>query len=233
MSIKPTVGRIVWYRHTDGAIRAAIVVGVNGDFNLNLFVFGYSSSDMVGGMMDSVTHADPEIEPGCMPSWHWMPYQVEQAKKAEAKLEAMSSGRCSTGSLLGGAAGFSQQHARFDALSMALRTPGLSGHHEVLAAAKAYQAHIEGEAAELAKQPAPGAAHTGYSEMQPHQQRVVDEKCELAARLAKLTPFFDTPIFAGLPEEEKQRLERQEEAMRAYGDILTERIAAFAPATTA
>ncbi|WP_082439562.1 Gp49 family protein [Massilia sp. WF1] len=81
--------------------------------------------------------------------------------------------------------------------------------------------------------PAPGAAHAGYSTLQPHQQRVVDEKCELDARLAKLVPFFDTPIFAGLAEEEKQRLERQEDAMKAYSEILTERIAAFTVAASA
>lgn len=80
---------------------------------------------------------------------------------------------------------------------------------------------------------APGPLFPGYGDMQPHQQRVIDEKCELSARLSKLTPFFDTPIFAALPEEEKQRLERQEEAMKAYSDILTERIAAFTAAASA
>jgi hypothetical protein len=80
-TIEPTIGRIVWYRDTDGATRTAIVVGVNGTFNLNLYVFGYSSSDRVGGFKDSVTHADPEHEPSCVPSWHWMPYQKQQAEK--------------------------------------------------------------------------------------------------------------------------------------------------------
>lgn len=80
-TIEPTVGRIVWYRDTDGATRAAIVVGVNSKFNVNLFVFGYSSSDLIGGMKDSVTHADPAIEPRCLPSWDWMPYQKQQVEK--------------------------------------------------------------------------------------------------------------------------------------------------------
>jgi len=79
--IKPTLGRIVWYRGEDGEFRAAIIVGVNGDFNVNLYVFGYTASDAQHGLMESVTHADPEQEPLCFPSWGWMPYQVEQAKK--------------------------------------------------------------------------------------------------------------------------------------------------------
>lgn len=33
---------------------------------------------------------------------------------------------------------------RFQMLDLALRTPGLSGHHDVLKAAAAYQAHIAG-----------------------------------------------------------------------------------------
>jgi len=44
---------------------------------------------------------------------------------------------------------------RYDALNLALRTPGLISHHDVLAAAKAYQAHIEGETAAPAPTPAP------------------------------------------------------------------------------
>lgn len=35
----------------------------------------------------------------------------------------------------------------------------------------------------LAERPALGAAFPGYSDMQPHQQRVVDEKCQLDAHL--------------------------------------------------
>jgi hypothetical protein len=79
--IQPTHGRIVWYRGKDGASRAAIVVGVNGVFNLNLFVFGYNSFDSEQGYKDSVTHADPNVEPNCLPSWDWMPYQKQQAEK--------------------------------------------------------------------------------------------------------------------------------------------------------
>jgi hypothetical protein len=79
--IKPSIGRIVWYRGADGEIRAAIVTRVNSDFNVNLRVFGHSANDTDCGVIDSVTHADPEQEPGSFPSWHWMPYQKAQAAR--------------------------------------------------------------------------------------------------------------------------------------------------------
>lgn len=68
----------------------------------------------------------------------------------------------------------------------------------------------------------------GTSALQPHQQRVVDEKRDLDEKLGKLGTFFETPIFAGLDEEERQRLEHQQAAMQEYSTILDERIAAFA-----
>lgn len=83
--ITPTIGRIVWYRGADGETRAAIVTQVNGDFNVNLFVFGRTPADPEQGPQVSVTHADPEQEPGCLLSWHWMPYQLGQAKKDASK----------------------------------------------------------------------------------------------------------------------------------------------------
>lgn len=61
----------------------------------------------------------------------------------------------------------------------------------------------------------------------PHEQRVVDEKAELDERREKLTAFYSTPIFHGLPESEQSRLLRQGVAMRAYSEVLGERIAAF------
>ena len=83
------------------------------------------------------------------------------------------------------------------------------------------------------QQPAPGAAHAGYSTMQPHQQRVIDEKAELDERLAKLVAFTKTSIFAGLDSAERNRLSKQAEAMTMYSYVLFDRIAAFAPATAA
>jgi hypothetical protein len=61
----------------------------------------------------------------------------------------------------------------------------------------------------------------------PHQTRVVDEKTELDAKMDKLTAFIDTPIFAGLPEAEQERLVRQLHHMGHYTAVLCERIAAF------
>lgn len=65
-------------------------------------------------------------------------------------------------------------------------------------------------------------------ELQPHQQRVVDEKTELDMKREKLTAFYSTPIFQGLPESEQSRFLRQGVAMRTYSEILGERIEAFA-----
>jgi len=63
--------------------------------------------------------------------------------------------------------------------------------------------------------------------MQPHQQRVVDEKTELDSKIERLRAFFDTPIYGGLPEAERTRLQTQRIAMSTYSEILGERIAAF------
>jgi hypothetical protein len=69
--------------------------------------------------------------------------------------------------------------------------------------------------------------------LQPHQQRIVDEKAELDEKRAKLVAFFDTTAFAGLDVAEQIRLGEQADAMRTYSDALGERIAAFAPAVSA
>lgn len=63
--------------------------------------------------------------------------------------------------------------------------------------------------------------------MEPHQERVINEKSELDDKIGKLVPFLKTRIFAGLPEEEKDRLSRQIGVMQQYSDILNERISAF------
>lgn len=67
------------------------------------------------------------------------------------------------------------------------------------------------------------------SNMQPHQQRVVDEKRELDEKLERLRAFCSDVggIFDSLPAEEKQRLTEQERHMAAYSDVLGRRIAAF------
>lgn len=63
--------------------------------------------------------------------------------------------------------------------------------------------------------------------LQPFQQRVVEEKTELDAKLAKLTTFFDTPVFLQLDIAEQHRLTYQKTAMTEYSRILGQRIAAF------
>ena len=64
-------------------------------------------------------------------------------------------------------------------------------------------------------------------ELQPHQQRVVDEKRELDEKLTKLDAFGRTELFASLPADEQGRLNRQHSLMGQYSDVLAERIAAF------
>lgn len=137
MNIKPTLGRIVHYRGDDGEFRAAIISGVNGDFNVNLYVFPTSHADTDCGSKMNVTHADPEQEPLCFPSWGWMPYQVEQATKAEDRehdakqLAVAESCAIETSGL------------RAHAIDMALRTPGLDGQQDVIDAASAYMEFIK------------------------------------------------------------------------------------------
>lgn len=64
--------------------------------------------------------------------------------------------------------------------------------------------------------------------MQPHQQRVVDEKKQLDERLDKLKAFIqENPIFKTLHEDERGRLGRQFDVMAEYSRILGQRIAAF------
>jgi len=63
--------------------------------------------------------------------------------------------------------------------------------------------------------------------MQPHQQRVVDEKSELDVKIEKLTSFFSNSIFSGLPEDEQGRLKSQVHYMSEYSRVLGERINCF------
>jgi hypothetical protein len=78
--------------------------------------------------------------------------------------------------------------------------------------------------------PLPDLSPAGALALQPHQQRVVDEKAENDERLTKLIAFTKTPIFAGLDSDERNRLDQQAATMAMLSDILGDRIAAFAPA---
>ena len=61
----------------------------------------------------------------------------------------------------------------------------------------------------------------------PHQQRVVAELEQLADRIQKLEAFLHTDLYAGLPEDERQLLKMQADAMVLYMGILNTRTAKF------
>ena len=64
--------------------------------------------------------------------------------------------------------------------------------------------------------------------MQPHQQRVVDEKTELDKKANALSQFIGVnPIFGDIDPDEQDRLREQCEIMWQYSEILGKRIAAF------
>lgn len=64
-------------------------------------------------------------------------------------------------------------------------------------------------------------------ELQPHQQRVVEERQALNVKHVALIAFGTTPLFQKIDAAERDRLTRQEAVMRQYLAILDERIAAF------
>lgn len=64
----------------------------------------------------------------------------------------------------------------------------------------------------------------------PHQQRVVDEKNELDAKLQRLTTFIEeNPEFHKLTGPEQGLLIDQQHIMEDFLDILCRRIALFKP----
>ena len=65
--------------------------------------------------------------------------------------------------------------------------------------------------------------------LQPHQQRVVEEKSELDEKLSKLSAFTRSSKFSTMVADgdERYRLRVQEEIMKYYSKILAERITAF------
>ena len=67
--------------------------------------------------------------------------------------------------------------------------------------------------------------------MQPHEQRVVDERNELVEKAGKLDMFRQGEVFDGLPYEDRKLLEVQRSAMQSYISILDMRIARFGETT--
>lgn len=66
------------------------------------------------------------------------------------------------------------------------------------------------------------------TQLQPHQQRVVDEKAELDTKATALSNFIgENPVFATIDAAEQERLREQCEVMWQYSEILSARIAAF------
>lgn len=63
--------------------------------------------------------------------------------------------------------------------------------------------------------------------LSPHQQRVVAELEQLADRTKKLEDFLHTDLYASLPEDERQLLKMQADAMVLYLGILNTRRAKF------
>ena len=67
------------------------------------------------------------------------------------------------------------------------------------------------------------------NDLQPHQERVVNEQRHLSKNVQALTAFVAGEVFKGLPRAEQGRLQRQLCAMEVYDGVLLERIEAFAP----
>jgi len=65
--------------------------------------------------------------------------------------------------------------------------------------------------------------------LQPHQQRVVDEKAELDGKLERLSAFIHGAKFEAIDEAEQSRLKRQQAIMVDLSLVLGERIEAFQP----
>jgi len=63
--------------------------------------------------------------------------------------------------------------------------------------------------------------------MEPHQERVVEEKKELDAKLRKLDEFMETAFFEELDDTEKYLLRKQAQYMQSYSDTLRDRIELF------
>lgn len=64
--------------------------------------------------------------------------------------------------------------------------------------------------------------------LEPHQQRVVDEKAELDTKATALSNFIgQSPIFETVDPTEQERLKVQNDIMWRYSEILGLRIAAF------
>jgi hypothetical protein len=63
--------------------------------------------------------------------------------------------------------------------------------------------------------------------MEPYQDRVLNEKAELDAKLGKLQAFLNTSTFGSLDVDEQERLRKQAGIMQEYSAVLADRLAHF------
>lgn len=151
MKITPTVGRVVWFypatnQATSGfappdegqplAAIVARVVDADADV-LHLTVFD----------SNGVPHSMPYVQlvqadqgaPAEGRYATWMPYQIGQAKKKADEPKAAEA--ACAGQVIGSSSGL-YGSLRYEALRAAMGTPGLHGHDEHIAAAKAYEQYL-------------------------------------------------------------------------------------------
>ena len=65
-------------------------------------------------------------------------------------------------------------------------------------------------------------------QLQPHQQRVIDEKTELDKKATALSEFIGhSDAFETIDPAEQERMKEQNDVMWQYSEILGARIAAF------
>lgn len=60
--------------------------------------------------------------------------------------------------------------------------------------------------------------------MEDYVKRMLDEAEQLEDKVTKLSKFFSTTIYGGLPENKKNLMKQQESHMRNYLNVLKERI---------
>lgn len=184
--MKPTVGRIVYYvPHSNvaqvgfhapaaGEPLAALIAAVHHDGTLNLSV-----SDAEGyphNRLDVPLFIERNEGPEGGNFAYWMPYQIQQAAKAESASAGQGTGQLAAHNAF----------LRTDALNGALRTPNVAGHDQVLQAAAAYEQYLTGQIAAAA------AAGIDF-------KHVGEQFPEIAALLAK--DFAQGNAFAGIAPE--------------------------------
>ena len=85
--IKPTIGRIVWFRPAghaaDAQPLAAIIAHVWSDTCVNLAVFSPNGQPMANPPTSVLLLQEGNERPTGGNFCEWMPYQIGQAKKAE------------------------------------------------------------------------------------------------------------------------------------------------------